>query len=161
MTRTAPPDTETVSALDYAAITQFYAGHAQLLDAGRAEEWAEQFTEDGTFAQNVKPGVKRGRVDIAAGMRKGIDALAARGLTRRHWFGMVAAEPVEPGVVRTRYYAVVFETPKGGEPRLYLSTTAEDVLERRAGTWFVRSRYISHDGAETVTGREAVAGAGA
>jgi ketol-acid reductoisomerase len=40
-----------VSDLDYAAITRFYAGHAQLLDAGRAEEWAEQFTEDGTFAQ--------------------------------------------------------------------------------------------------------------
>lgn len=148
MTRSAPPDTEAVSDLDYASIIRFYAGHAQLLDAGRAEEWADQFTEDGTFAQNVKPTVRRGRADIAASMRKGIDALAARGLVRRHWFGTVATEPVEPGVVRTRYYAVVFETPRGGSPRLYLSTTAEDVLERRGGTWFVRSRHISHDGAE-------------
>lgn len=148
MTRTAPSDTQTVSHLDYAAIIQFYAGHAQLLDAGRAEEWAEQFTEDGTFAQNVRPGVKQGRADIAAGMRKGIDALATRGLTRRHWFGMVAAEPVEPDVVRTRYYAVVFETPRGGEPRLYLSTTAEDVLERDGDGWLVRSRYITHDGTD-------------
>ncbi|GJF33164.1 hypothetical protein KNE206_58640 [Kitasatospora sp. NE20-6] len=161
MTRTASPDTRTVPDSDYAAIIQFYAGHAQLLDAGRAEEWAEQFTEDGTFAQNVKPGVKRGRADIAAGMRKGIDALAARGLVRRHWFGMVAAEPDGPDTVRTRYYAVVFETPRGGEPRLYLSTTAHDVLERRDGTWSVRSRYISHDGAETITGIEAVDEAGA
>ncbi|MEU9558375.1 nuclear transport factor 2 family protein [Streptomyces fumanus] len=161
MTRTAPSDTKTVSDLDYAAIIQFYAGHIQLLDAGRAEEWAEQFTEDGVFAQNAKPGVKHGRAAIAAGMRKGIDALAERGLTRRHWFGMVTAEPAGPDVVRTRYYAVVFETPKGGEPRLYLSTTAEDVLERRDGNWLVRSRYISHDGAETITGIEAVAGAGA
>ncbi|MEU4048632.1 nuclear transport factor 2 family protein [Streptomyces olivaceus] len=164
MTRTAPPDTETVSGQDYAAIIQFYAGHAQLLDAGRAEEWAEQFTEDGTFAQNVKPGVKRGRADIAAGMRKGIDALAARGLTRRHWFGMVRAEAVAPDVVHTRYYATVFETPRGGEPRLYLSTTAEDVLQRRGTGWLVRSRCISHDGAETVTpveAVEAVTGAGA
>lgn len=158
MTRTAPPATRTVSDQDYSSILRFYAGHGQLLDAGRAEEWAEQFTEDGVFAQNVKPEPKRGRAAIAAAMRKGIDALEGRGLTRRHWFGMVDAEtlvdaeiPVDAGTpqggaVRTRYYAVVFETPAGGEPRVYLSTTAEDVLERRDGQWLVRSRLITHDG---------------
>jgi hypothetical protein len=43
---------------------------------------------------------------------------------------------------------VVFETPRGGEPRLYLSTTAEDVLERDGDGWLVRSRYITHDGTD-------------
>ncbi|WP_299527700.1 nuclear transport factor 2 family protein [uncultured Streptomyces sp.] len=146
MTRTAAPTTRAVSDQDYASIVHFYAGHGQLLDAGQAEEWAEQFTEDGVFGQNVKPEPKRGRAAIAAAMRKGIDAIEARGLTRRHWFGMVEASVVEDDVVRTRYYATVFETPSGGEPRLYLSTTAEDVLERRDGRWLVRSRLITHDG---------------
>ncbi|WKD32292.1 nuclear transport factor 2 family protein [Streptomyces xanthophaeus] len=153
MTRTASPATRPVSDQDYSSIVRFYAAHGQLLDAGRAEEWAEQFTEDGVFAQNVKPEPKVGRPAIAAAMRKGIDALQERGLTRRHWFGMVDAETLEEDAgdadeaVRTRYYAVVFETPAGGEPRIYLSTTAEDVLERRDGQWLVRSRRIDHDGA--------------
>jgi hypothetical protein len=147
VTRTAPPATRPVSEQDYSSIVRFYAAHGQLLDAGRAEEWAEQFTEDGTFAQNVRPEPKRGRPAIADAVRRGTDALHERGLTRRHWFGMIDAETLADGGVRTRYYAVVFETPAGGEPRLYLSTTAEDVLVRGEGRWLVRSRLINHDGA--------------
>lgn len=135
-----------VSAEQYAEILQFYARHVWLLDEGRAEEWADQFTPDGEFGQNVKPEPRRGRRAIAESMRRGMASLAARGITRRHWFGMVVAEPEPDGAVRTRYYAVVFETPRGGEARVYLSTTAEDVLEKRDGGWLVRRRLVSHDG---------------
>ncbi|MEU5551319.1 MULTISPECIES: nuclear transport factor 2 family protein [unclassified Micromonospora] len=142
--RTRPP---VIDARTYAEILQFYARHFQLLDEGRAEEWADQFTEDGEFAQNVKPEPRRGRSAIAASMRRGMDSIAERGLIRRHWYGAVTAEPAGEDTVRTRYYATVFETSRGGgEARVYLSTTAEDVLERRGDGWFVRRRHVAHDG---------------
>ncbi|SDT78851.1 nuclear transport factor 2 family protein [Actinoplanes derwentensis] len=136
-----------VDARTYAEVLQFYSRHFQLLDEGQAEQWARQFTEDGEFGQNVKPEPRRGRAAIAASMRRGIDRLAGTGVTRRHWFGNVIAEPDGDGAVRTRYYATVFETPAGGGPaRVYLSTTAEDRLERQNGEWLVRRRHIVHDG---------------
>jgi 3-phenylpropionate/cinnamic acid dioxygenase small subunit len=138
-----------VNAETYSQILQFYARHVQLLDEGFAEEWAEQFTDDGVFSQNVKPEPKRGRAAIAAGMRRGVDRVAAAGVTRRHWFGMVVADP-EPDetdeAVRTHYYALVFETPRGGRASVYLSTTGEDVLVRRDDRWLIRSRLVTHDG---------------
>jgi len=130
----------------YAQILQFYAQHVQLLDGGFAEEWAEQFTEDGVFTQNVKPEPKRGRAAIAAGMRRGVDRIAASGVTRRHWFGMVVADRLPDESVRTRYYALVFETPRGGRASVYLSTTGEDVLVRQDDRWLIRSRLVTHDG---------------
>lgn len=138
-----PVTTET-----YTQILQFYAQHVQLLDNGRAEEWSDQFTEDGVFSQNVKPDPKIGRAVIGAGMRRGVDRIAATGVTRRHWFGMVDAAAQPDGSVRTRYYAIVFETPKGGRPSVYLSTTGADELVRQDGRWLVRSRHVAHDGVE-------------
>ncbi|MFK8908662.1 nuclear transport factor 2 family protein [Streptomyces sp. YS-3] len=149
---TAGTQVPAVSADTYAQILQFYARHMQVLDAGEAEEWAEGFTEDGVFAQNVKPEPWKGRLDIATSMRRGIDRLAGRDVQRRHWFSMVVATPesAEAGdeeAVRTRYYAVVFETPRGGKASVYLSTTGEDVLVRRSGRWLIKHRDIAHDGA--------------
>ncbi|MFF3375350.1 nuclear transport factor 2 family protein [Streptomyces sp. NPDC002680] len=130
----------------YAEILQFYAHHMQLLDAGAAEEWADGFTEDGVFAQNVKPEPWSGRSTIATSMRRGVDRLAGRQVQRRHWFGMVAATAVDPDTVRSRYYAVVFETPRGGKASVYLSTTGEDLLVRQDGGWRIQRRDIAHDG---------------
>ncbi|CCH19759.1 nuclear transport factor 2 family protein [Micromonospora lupini] len=147
---TTQPTGSTAHAVDagtYAEILQFYARHFQLLDEGQAEQWSQQFTEDGEFGQNVKPEPRRGRTAIAASMRRGIDRLAESGLTRRHWYGNVIAEPDGDDAVRTRYYATVFETPPGGgAARVYLSTTAEDLLHRQDGEWFVHRRHIVHDG---------------
>lgn len=91
-----------VSADTYAQILQFYARHMQLLDAGSAEEWAEGFTEDGVFAQNVKPEPWKGRSHIATSMRRGVDRLAGRNVQRRHWFSMVVAVPESAGAGRRR-----------------------------------------------------------
>jgi 3-phenylpropionate/cinnamic acid dioxygenase small subunit len=146
VTSYAEPVVTPVTPQMYTEILQFYAEHVQLLDNGMAEAWAEQFTEDGVFSQNVKPIPKRGRTEIGAGMRRGLDRIAATGATRRHWFGMVVAEAQADSSVRTRYYALVFETPKGGRPSVYLSTTGEDELVQRDGTWLVRHRHVAHDG---------------
>ncbi|WP_234425673.1 nuclear transport factor 2 family protein, partial [Streptomyces kebangsaanensis] len=58
-----------------AEVQDFYARQMRLLDEGRAEEWAETFTEDGVFEQNVKPEPWRGRAEIVARMRAGLDRL--------------------------------------------------------------------------------------
>jgi hypothetical protein len=96
----------------------------------------------------VKPEPKIGRAVISAGMRRGVDRIAATGATRRHWFGMVVAEAQPDDSVRTRYYAIVFETMKGGRPSVHLSTTGEDELVRHDGRWLVRRRHVAHDGVE-------------
>ncbi|SNT39798.1 nuclear transport factor 2 family protein [Rhodococcoides kyotonense] len=137
--------TRTVDATTYSRILDFYARHVQTLDAGDAKQWAADFTEDGVFGQNVKPHPKVGRVDIEVGMQKGMDALAARGISRRHWFGMVTADPVDAHTVRTRYYATVFETTPDGEARVYLNTTAEDTLHVTDTSILVSRRLVTHD----------------
>ncbi|MEU5159726.1 nuclear transport factor 2 family protein [Streptomyces sp. NPDC020875] len=129
----------------YAGILQFYAEHMQLLDERAAEEWADGFTEDAVFEQNVKPEPWRGRSVIAERMRAGLDRQAGRDVQRRHWFGMVACDRRADDTVLTRYYAQVIETPRGGRATTYLSTTGEDVLVLRDGRWRIRHRLITHD----------------
>lgn len=148
MTTLSSDLTTPVSAETYAQILQFYAQHMRKIDEGAAEDWAADFTEDGVFAQNVKPDPWQGREFIATSMRRGIDRLASKGLVRRHWFGMVSAYSQEDGSAYTRYCAVVFETPQGGKSSVYLSTTGEDVLVHKGGRWLVLHRRIAHDGTE-------------
>lgn len=128
-------------------IQQFYAYQAQLLDSGAAEDWAATFTADGVFAQSAKPEPWRGRTEIAARMRAALTKLAGRRVTRRHWLGMVHITVVDDGVVETRYYATVFETPAGGPPAVLLVTVCEDVLVYEDDRWLVRYRLMSNDGA--------------
>ncbi len=130
----------------YPEILQFYAKHMRLLDEGAAEEWADDFTGDAVFTQNVKPVPWRGRGEIAALMRRGADRLAASGIVRRHWLSMVSIDREDDDTVHTRYYAVIFETPKGGKPSVHLCTTGEDELVRHGDRWLVRYRSIAHDG---------------
>ncbi|WP_333768957.1 nuclear transport factor 2 family protein [Streptomyces sp. IBSBF 2435] len=146
-TETVPVTATPVGAQTYAEIVQFYSHHMQLLDNAEAEEWADGFTEDGVFAQNVKPAPTSGRSTIAASMRRGVDRLKNRNVVRRHWLSMVVADQVDADQVHTRYYAVVFETPVGGKASVYLSTTGKDVLVREDGRWRIKYREINHDGA--------------
>ncbi|MBD0838363.1 nuclear transport factor 2 family protein [Streptomyces sp. TRM68416] len=129
-------------------VQQFYARQMRLLDQGAVEEWADTFTEDGVFDQNVAEPLT-GRVDIAVASRKRVDQLVAEGITRRHWLGMLEVDPQdEQGVVRTRYYAFSMATERGGRPRITASTYAEDTLVRHEGTWLVRYRRVIHDGTD-------------
>lgn len=126
-------------------ITQFYAHQMQMLDDGAAELWAQTFTEDGVFATNTGADPAAGRGIIAAAARSTVDSLAAQGLTRRHWLGMLALDIESPEVVRARSYALVFETPQGGQATLRLSTTCEDLLVQVDGGWQVKRRLVRRD----------------
>ncbi|MEU9731519.1 nuclear transport factor 2 family protein [Streptomyces sp. NPDC048002] len=132
----------------YQRIQQFYARQMRLLDHGAVQEWADTFTEDGVFDQNVAAPLK-GRVDIAAASQKRVDQIVADGITRRHWLGMLEVDPQDDeGVVRTRYYAVSLATERGAvvPPRITASTYAEDTLVPSEGGWLVRYRRVTHDG---------------
>ncbi|MFF3349292.1 nuclear transport factor 2 family protein [Streptomyces sp. NPDC002779] len=127
-------------------IQQFYARQMRLLDHGAAEEWADTFTEDGVFDQNVAEPLT-GRVNIAAASQKRVDQIVAEGITRRHWLGMLEVDPPdEQGVVQTRYYAFSMATERGGRPQITANTYAEDTLVRHEGGWLVRYRRVTHDG---------------
>lgn len=144
---TAVPDQASAGEL-FQQIQQFYARQMRLLDTGAAEEWADTFTEDGVFHQNVAEPLT-GRATIAVASRKRVDQLAGDGITRRHWLGMLEVDPQDDhGVVRTRYYALSMATgpDAGARPQITASTVAEDTLVRHAGGWLVRHRLVTHDG---------------
>jgi hypothetical protein len=143
------PTTAPVTVSDdlYARLQHFYARHMQLLDDGDATGWASAFTDDGSFGQDTRPEPRRGREVIAERMRLNTARLAEQKLVRRHWVGNLTVTPVPDGTLRTRYYALVVDTPPGGPAALRLSTVCDDVLvPGDDGGWQVKSRYISHDG---------------
>lgn len=147
MTVTEQPPTG-VGADTYHEIQQFYARQMQLLDDGRVEEWAGTFAPQGVFAANAHPEPTRGREAVAAAARAAHEQLAAAGVRRRHWLGMVAVDGPEGAggtKVRARCYALVFEIPRGGQAVLRLSTLCEDELERGPQGWLVRHRAVTRD----------------
>ena len=134
------------TAVLYAGIQQFYARQMQLLDAGRAEAWADTFTEDAVFEANAHPEPVHGRRDIREAAAMAATQRAERGVQVRHWIGMLDVHPGEDGVVRVVSYALIINTPAGGGSQLHLSTTCEDVLVRDdAGEWQVSTRRVTRD----------------
>ncbi|MFJ5233551.1 nuclear transport factor 2 family protein [Kitasatospora sp. NPDC088391] len=135
----------TATAELYFQVQQFYAHQMQLLDSGRVREWAETFTEDGVFAANAHPEPAVGRAGITTAAQAATDAYAAKGIQRRHWLGMVTVEPRGEDAAFGRCYAVVVETPKGGQAAIRVSTLCEDTLVRENGRWLVQHRQITRD----------------
>ncbi|MFF0388464.1 nuclear transport factor 2 family protein [Kitasatospora sp. NPDC004615] len=135
----------TATAELYFQVQQFLASQMQLLDSGRVAEWAATFTEDGVFAANAHPEPAAGRVAITAAAQAATDAYAAKGIQRRHWLGMVTVEPRDENTAAVRSYAVVIETPKGGQAAIRVSTLCEDLLVRESGHWLVQHRQVTRD----------------
>lgn len=132
----------------YHEIQQFYARQMQLLDDGRVDEWAATFAPQGVFAANAHPEPTKGREAIAAAAGAAHGQLAAAGIRRRHWLGMVAVDGQDgqDGTkARARCYALVFEIPRGGQAALRLSTLCEDELERGPQGWLVTHRAVTRD----------------
>lgn len=150
-----------VPAALYAEVERFYAWQAQLLGEGRLDRWALTFTEDAVFEQQAQagrvwtgnaPSQRRGRAAIVAAARGAVAARREAAAVRRYLIGMLTLSPVTGAgtgihTVRTRYRAVLLQTPEGGAPEVYLSTTGRDVLVRQDGDWRVRHRINSHDNA--------------
>lgn len=127
-------------------IQQFYARQMHLLDSGEADTWAETFTEDGVFAANAHPEPARGRETIRTAAAKAAAERAEQGLQVRHWLGMLDVRPQEDGSVLARSYALIINTPAGGQAAVHLSTTCEDVLVRgEDGGWLVSTRQVVRD----------------
>ncbi|MYW97962.1 nuclear transport factor 2 family protein [Amycolatopsis rubida] len=130
----------------YAEVLQFYARTMQLLDAGRAADWAESFTEDATFAMPSRPQPVRGRDELTAVAREGAAGLAKAGEVHRHWHSMVSVEPGSDATLAVRCYAQVVATKLGGSSRLHRICVCEDVLVRGGdGRLRVRSRRVTRD----------------
>ncbi|GHF65911.1 nuclear transport factor 2 family protein [Streptomyces thermodiastaticus] len=130
----------------YAAIQQFYARQMQLLDSGDADAWADTFTEDGVFAANAHPEPTRGRENIRAAAAEAKALHAKQGLQVRHWLGMLDVTDREDGTVLVRSYALIINTPRGGQAAVHLSTTCEDVLvPTEDGGWLVSRRDVVRD----------------
>ena len=129
----------------YQEVQQFYARQMRYLDEGAVAQWAETFEVDGVFAANAHPEPYRGRDTIEAGARKAAEQLAADGIQRRHWLGMLDVDEQPDGTILARTYALILSTPKGGQAGVHLSTTCEDVLVRDGATLLVRNRQVYRD----------------
>jgi 3-phenylpropionate/cinnamic acid dioxygenase small subunit len=129
----------------YAQVQQFYAEQMRLLDDGAVREWAATFTEDGVFSANVHPEPTVGRAAIADAGGRATTELAAAGITRRHWLGMVAIRAVGPRRLHVRCYALVVSTQRGGASTISHSTTCDDDLIQVDGDWQVARREVRRD----------------
>jgi 3-phenylpropionate/cinnamic acid dioxygenase small subunit len=140
---------QTVTVVDAdlrASVEQFYARHMQLLDDGRIEEWADGFTEDGSFAIDSHPQVARGRRQIVDGATRTAQGLRDQGIARRHWLGMAAISPDRSGEgIRVRSYALVYQITAADGPSLRSSTTCEDLLVPDGDSWLIRERLVCQD----------------
>ncbi len=145
MTEAAVAGGQMTAAQLHSEIQLFYAMQMQLLDSGNCEAWARTFTEDGVFAANAYPEPVAGRSDILAAASRSQEALARDGIRHRHWLGMLSVEPAGQAGVRATSYALVIETPRGGQPRLRHSTVCADELVRGEAGWLVRRRQVSRD----------------
>ncbi|MFI9724233.1 nuclear transport factor 2 family protein [Streptomyces sp. NPDC052396] len=129
----------------YYQVQQFYAQQMQLLDDGKVAEWAATFTEDGVFAANAHPEPVTGRTAIEAAARKATEEYAAKQIQRRHWLGMVSVESGDQDAVVARCYALVIETPRGGQAAIRVSTVCADKLVRDGDNWLVQDRQVTRD----------------
>jgi 3-phenylpropionate/cinnamic acid dioxygenase small subunit len=145
----------------YAEVERFYARQVQLLGEGDLDRWALTFTEDAVFEQEAQagrvwagnaPSERRGRAAIVAAARGAVAARREAAAVRRYLIGMLRLDPGGDGTLRTTYRAVLLQTPQGGRPEVYLSTTGRDVLVRQDGGWRVRHRINSHDNAPAGSG---------
>lgn len=129
----------------YQEVQGFYARQMQLMDDGNVDEWVRTFTEDATIANNANPAPASGRELITKVARKLVADVVRRGVTHRHWTGMLVLEERGPDEVVARMYAMVAEIPEGGEAKLWRSTFCRDTLVRRDARWQVAHRQVTHD----------------
>ena len=142
------PAEDAVSGEVYQEVLHFYAQHMQLLDAGAAADWAATFVEDCLVdLPNLTP--VHGRAALATTMAAAAAQLQTDGVQRRHWHGMVAVRPMADGELDVRCYALIFQTPFGGQPRLHRTCVCHDVLVRERGGLLVRSRRVTRDDLNT------------
>lgn len=141
----ADPLRERDFSLVYAEVQQFYAHQMQLFDSFEAEPWAGTFTENAVFDVPTLPEPVRGRAELAANVRRNRELQAKSGEQLRHWLGMLDVQRQGNGTLRTRCYALVYMTPRGGESRVHRVCVMEDELVLSRGRWRVSHRLVTRD----------------
>ncbi|MEC4017336.1 nuclear transport factor 2 family protein [Streptomyces sp. H27-D2] len=155
-----------VSAELYVEVQQFYARQMPLLEDRRLEEFLETFTEDCTMEHQPFGWKFEGRVQLLKEMsaRRGdaqrprVEETSARrardenipyydGLVYRYWFDRMRIEPQDDDSLWVRYQAMVTLTDGDGKVSFEPTTIVEDLLIRRDGELYTRSRMVTHDSA--------------
>uniref|UniRef100_A0AAU3GQI8 Nuclear transport factor 2 family protein n=1 Tax=Streptomyces sp. NBC_01401 TaxID=2903854 RepID=A0AAU3GQI8_9ACTN len=153
-----------VSADLYVEIQQFYARQMPLLEERRLEEFLETLTEDGSIEHRPSGWKLEGRAQLLSEMqaRRGdperplvaeTSARAAReanvpyydGIVYRYWFDRMRVDVIDEDTLRVGYQAIVSMTDTSGKVSFEPTTRVEDVLVRRDGELYTRSRVVTHD----------------
>ncbi|GHB08602.1 nuclear transport factor 2 family protein [Streptomyces thermoviolaceus] len=129
----------------YAQVQHFYARQMQALDAGRFADYANTFTEDGTFQHSPGAQPAVGRAGIVAELERFHERFADDPVQRRHWFNHVALEPLPDGSLSSTVYALIVTVRPGGTPKIGPSCVVHDVLEITEEGVLTRSRLVTHD----------------
>lgn len=126
----------------HAEITLFYARQMRTVDALDVESFADTFTEDGVVvhANGVRA---EGRADMVAGMYR--NRPRYKDVALRHWFDHLVIEPEDDDTVRVSYYSLVTHTDREGNVTFEPTFTVDDVLVRREGRLYTKSRVIHRD----------------
>jgi SnoaL-like domain len=127
----------------YQRVVQFFARQMRLLDEGRTDEWADTFTEDGTFVDEDGAQPVIGRAAIARSARAHHER--AGDVQRRHWLGMVETAARPDGTIDAHCYALVLATARGERPQIQSSVECRDVLVADGDNLRVRLRRVRSD----------------
>jgi hypothetical protein len=141
----AVADTEapTLSTDDYVAIQQLYARFNTALDTGKAQQFADTWTDDGEFIGGRGPGrgseVRtpiQGRAELVAmGQRAGVGT--------RHFVANLVLTPTAEGARATCY--LVLLNARNSPPSITETAIYEDTLVRTAQGWKFRKRINWRD----------------
>jgi actinorhodin biosynthesis protein ActVIA len=150
----------------YIEVQQFYARQMPLLEERRLEEFLTTFTDDCVLEHQPFGWRFDGKTDLLKEMsaRRGdpdrplseqTSARRAReeniayydGLVYRYWFDRLLVEPADDGTLRVRYQTIVSLTDRNGKVSFEPTTVVRDVLIRKDGKLYTKSRLITHDAA--------------
>ncbi|MCG7203802.1 MULTISPECIES: nuclear transport factor 2 family protein [Streptomyces] len=129
----------------YSQVQHFYAHQMQALDAGRFEDYAATFTEDGSFQHSPGATPALTRPGIVAELVEFHRRFENDPVQRRHWFNHIALEWQSDGTIRSTVYALVVTVRPGGKPEIAPSCVVHDVLVAGEDGILTRSRLVTHD----------------
>lgn len=128
-----------LSAEDRFEIQDLYSNYAYHYDRGEAQDWAQLFTEDGTFGRAGEEPA-RGREELE---RFAAENLEANPGVTHHTTNVTAEADGSADRARGRAYALVVRVDEDGAVRLRNVGTYEDLLVRTASGWRFASRVFS------------------
>lgn len=128
-----------------AAVRNLYARQAHLIDAGRHDEWAHTFTENGEFHSPTygKPAIG---YEQLIGISRAFTASAEKsGERHRHLFENIWVSECDETTAQARaYLSIIASQQDGGQLRILRIVTITDQLEKSEDEWRVRHRTVTY-----------------